>query len=109
LNIRGPRRIFADMKLRALLPMLALALAAAAAPASAACYADYKAKRDAPLQLHYGVIQLPDAACNPQAAAPVIAQRIGRDGWQLLAVVSVFDEAGLEARRDSAGAYFLRY
>lgn len=97
------------MKLRILMPALALALAAFAAPASAACFADYKAKRDAPLQLHYGVIQLSDAACTPQAAAPEIAQRIASDGWQLLAVVSVFDEAGLDARRDSAGAYFLRY
>jgi hypothetical protein len=97
------------MKLRALIPTLALALAAIAAPAAASCFADYKAKRDAPLQLHYGVIQLPDAACSPQAAAPLIAQRIGGDGWQLLAVVSVFDEAGLDARRDSAGAFFLRY
>ena len=97
------------MKLRALIPMLALALAAFAAPASAACFADYKAKRDAPLQLHYGVIELPDSACTPQAAAPEIARRIAREGWQLLAVVSVFDEAGLDARRGSAGDFFLRF
>jgi hypothetical protein len=35
---------------------LALSLfLAAAQPAAAACYADYKAKQDAPLRLHYGV------------------------------------------------------
>lgn len=96
------------MKARALLASLALCLAAAA-PASAACFADYKAKRDAPLQLHYGVVEIPQAACNPHAAAEAVARRIARDGWQLLAVVSVFDETGLDQRRESAGPFFLRY
>ena len=81
----------------------------AAVPAQATCYADYKAKKDNPLRLHYGVAQVPDNACNRQAAARVIAARIARDGWQLLNVVSVFDQSGLESRRQSAGAFFLRY
>jgi uncharacterized membrane protein len=89
--------------------LLALALALTALPASAACYADYKAKRDAPLQLHYGVAEVPQGDCSPGAAAAALAPRLARDGWQLLTVVSVFDESGLDARRDSAGAYFLRY
>lgn len=84
----------------------------AALPAGAACYADYKAKRDDPLRLHYGVIALPDPACaSREAAAAAIAPRIAADGWTLLSVVSLFDEAGLndEKRRTSAGDYFLRY
>lgn len=88
--------------------LAALALLAAL-PAQAACYADYKAKKDNPLRLHYGVAQVPDNACNRQAAARVIAGRIARDGWQLLNVVSVFDQSGLDSRRQSAGAFFLRY
>ncbi|WP_179381094.1 hypothetical protein [Jannaschia marina] len=79
-----------------------------ATPASAACYADYKAKQDDPLQLHYGVIELPDAACDPQSAADQLRARLG-DGWQLLQVMSVFDDAGLEQRKASAGQFFLRY
>jgi hypothetical protein len=55
------------------------------------------------------VIQLPDDACSVGAAAPVIAGRIASDGWQLLQVISVFDDSGLDARRSDAGAYFLRY
>lgn len=93
----------------ALLPSAMLAFALGAAPAAAACYADYKAKRDAPLQLHYGVIELPDAACTPGPAATEIARRIGRDGWTLLNVVSIFDAGGLDRRRGDAGTYFLRY
>lgn len=92
---------------------IALALAfvlALAHPAAAACYADYKAKQDNPLRLHYGVIQLPDRACNnPQRAANIIARRIGAEGWQLLNILSFFGEEGLAERRASAADYFLRF
>ena len=86
-----------------------LAGLAIAAPAHADCYADYKAKRDNPLRLHYGVAQVPDDACNKKAAAAVIAPRVARDGWTLLNVVSIFGPEGLAERKQSAGAYFLRY
>lgn len=88
--------------------ILALALMAAS-PASASCYADYKAKFDSPLRLHYGVIELPDTACTKQAAQAQIAQRLRVDGWKLLNILSIFDTGGLEERKDSAGPYFLRY
>ena len=81
----------------------------AAAPASASCYADYKAKRDNPLRLHYGVIELPDSACSPDAAKNQIAQRISADGWKLLNILSIFQNDGLKERKASAGQYFLRY
>ncbi|MEM7490922.1 MAG: hypothetical protein AAF390_17540 [Pseudomonadota bacterium] len=77
-------------------------------PAAAECYADYKAKQDNPLQLHYGVIQIPDDACDPAAAAGIIAQRLG-DGWELLEVDSVFGPEGLDQRRERAAEFFLRY
>lgn len=82
----------------------------AAASSHAACYADYKAKRDAPLRLHYGVIQIRDEACgNLSAAARIVERRIAGDGWTLLTVVSTFGEDGLEGRRANAGEFFLRY
>lgn len=78
--------------------------------AGAVCFADYKAKQDAPLRLHYGVMEVPDAVCEGAAqAAEVVAERLGQAGWQLLAVVSVFGPDGVEARRGDAGAYFLRF
>jgi uncharacterized membrane protein len=97
------------MHRRAILAAALLALSLGAAPAAAACFADYKAKRDAPLQLHYGVIELPDDACAPGPASAEIARRIAADGWTLLAVVSIFDADGLDRRRSDAGPYFLRY
>ena len=90
--------------------LLAITLMLAALPASAACYADYKAKQDNPLRLQYGVVQLSDGACNDsKRAAAEIASRISRDGWQLLNVMSVFGDDGLESRKERAGSYFLRY
>ncbi len=80
----------------------------AAGPAGAACYADYKAKRDDPLRLHYGVAEL-RGACSAESAAEELAPRLAADDWQLLNVLGVFEESGLEERRDSAGDYFLRY
>ncbi|MGC9419062.1 MAG: hypothetical protein ACP5EN_08805 [Rhodovulum sp.] len=91
---------------------LAAALAAVtlAEAASAQCYADYKAKQDNPLRLHYGVIELPAAACGSRGdAGREIDRRIGRDGWQLLNVMSIFGADGLAERKASAGPYFLRY
>lgn len=88
--------------------MAAVMVFALSGMASAACFADYKAKQDNPLRLHYGVVEL-RGPCSANAAAQEIAPRIARDGWQLLNVVSVFDETGLNERQQSAGQYFLRY
>ncbi|MCK8463209.1 hypothetical protein MUY35_05030 [Aliiroseovarius sp. S1339] len=90
--------------------LLALAFTAYALPSQAGCYADYKAKRDNPLKLHYGVIELPDAACsNRQVAARQVQQRLENQGWLLLKIQSIFDETGLTERKESAGEYFLRF
>ena len=89
---------------------LAAMLALPALAAEAGCYADYKAKRDNPLKLHYGVVQLPDNACgSTQAAAANISPRLAANGWILLNVLSIFDQNGLAQRRKSAGQYYLRY
>ncbi|PIV75581.1 MAG: hypothetical protein COW55_05005 [Rhodobacteraceae bacterium CG17_big_fil_post_rev_8_21_14_2_50_65_11] len=89
--------------------LLSLALIVLASAANAACYADYKAKMDNPLRLHYGVIELPASACSVGAAASNIAARLSGGGWQLLEVMSVFDESGLQSRRNRAGQYYLRF
>jgi hypothetical protein len=87
------------------LPLAIAALLVLALPAQAACYADYKAKMDDPLRLHYGVAEV---ACGGDAAAD-IAARLAANGWTLLAIVSTFDETGLQERKDSAASYFLRF
>ncbi len=88
--------------------ILILAFVFAAGAANAACYADYKAKQDNPLRLHYGVARI-EGACTKEAARAELTPRLASGGWQLLTVLGVFDEDGLEEREDSAGEYYLRY
>lgn len=89
---------------------LCLGLSLLALPAQAACFADYKAKKDNPLKLHYGVISLPDNKCtSARTAAQAVAPRLAASGWTLLNIVSVFDDAGLDRRQANAGSYFLRF
>ncbi|GFE49212.1 hypothetical protein So717_09650 [Roseobacter cerasinus] len=75
--------------------------------ATAGCYADYKAKQDNPLRLHYGVAEI--SQCSMGGAKTELAARLATRGWTLLNIVSVFDETGLEERKQSAGANFLRF
>ncbi len=88
---------------------LSAALILLCAPASAACYADYKAKRDDPLRLHYGTIEIRGGSCTVQSAAAEIPSRLSGDGWTLLNVLGVFDESGLAERKANAGKFHLRY
>ncbi|WP_043767347.1 hypothetical protein [Roseivivax isoporae] len=90
---------------RFLLLLLALL---APLPARAACFADYKAKQEDPLRLHYGVAEL-NQGCDRDSARAELDRRLAQAGWTLLTIVSVFDETGLEERRASAGQNFLRF
>ena len=92
---------------RHILP-LALAIGLGAPAHAAGCYADYKAKQDNPLRLHYGVAQI-NGPCDPASAANELAPRLAAGGWTLLNVVSVFVEDGLSSRKDSAGPNYLRF
>lgn len=76
--------------------------------AHAACYADYKAKQDNPLRLHYGVAEV-RGDCSVSSAENQLRDRLAGNGWQLLNVLGVFDDTGLDERKDSAGEFFLRY
>lgn len=90
-------------------PVLTACLLALASPAAAECFADYKAKQDSPLRLHYGVAEVSDASCSAGAAESELAPRLARDGWTLLTVLSTFGPEGLEERKASAGDFYLRY
>lgn len=97
--------------MRAFLRIFAfLAGLSAALPAAASCYADYKAKREPPLQLHYGVIELARDPCRADDAARAeVRRRIAVEDWTLLQLRSTFGEDELQEKRRDAGSYFLRY
>lgn len=86
------------------------ALAWLVQPATAACFADYKAKRENPLKLHYGVMQVDSGSCSmSDAVRNTVSRRLNAAGWQLLQVQSVFGDDGLEKRKKDAGQFFLRF
>jgi hypothetical protein len=92
-----------------LLSLCTAAAILATGPALAAdCFADYKAKRDNPLRLHYGVAQV-NGPCESGAAHAELSDRLAAEGWTLLNIVSVFGPEGLEQRKDSAGPNYLRF
>ena len=95
------------MKTSALIFVTAVTLALST-PAHAACFADYKAKQDNPLKLHYGVAEI-RGACTRSNAAAELNGRLQRGGWVLLNVLSVFDSSGLQERQSDAGQFYLRY
>jgi hypothetical protein len=90
------------------LSLILVVFGLAASAAQAGCYADYKAKQDGPLRLHYGVAEV-TGDCSVSNAETELASRLSQNGWQLLNVLGVFDDTGLEERKDSAGEYYLRY
>lgn len=94
------KQILSSLALMALLTVGSRAIAAE-------CYADYKAKQDDPLRLHYGVMQVSN--CDKGAARKEVAKRLNSNGWTLLNVMSVFEADGLDQRKANAGKYYLRY
>lgn len=94
-----PRKLFAA----------GIILVALTGSAQAECYADYKAKQDDPLRLHYGVMEVLKDDCSKKAAAKAMAPRLKDAGWTLLNVLSIFGPEGLAERKASAGDFYLRF
>ena len=93
-----------------LFPIAAIIAVCISGQAQAACYADYKAKRDNPLKLHYGVIKIEGDPCvMSDKVQSMVADRLKSEGWKLLNVQSVFDDGGLADRKKDAGEFFLRF
>ena len=78
-------------------------------PAQAACYADYKAKQDNPLQLHYGIMKLDSAECIASIVQEKVALRLLPHGWTLLNLLAVSRNRPTTQRKANAGENFLRY
>ena len=83
---------------------------AAAAPLSAQadCFVEYKAKRDNPLQLHYGIMQLA-GDCGADTLQTTVATRLAAQNWILLKILSTSTDTPSEDQRDNAGEFYLRF
>jgi len=71
-------------------PIFFCALAWGAGAAQAACLVEYKAKRDNPLRLTAGVMQVSDCS----NASSEVRARLHSQGWILLKVLSVKAASG---------------
>lgn len=69
--------------------ILTLVLSLTATAASAACVAEYKAKRDNPLRLDYGTIVVPGSTCTASAVQAAVQAELAQRGWTLLSILSV--------------------
>lgn len=85
--------------------LLALSLPSVA---TAECLFAYKAKRDNPLQLHYGVISI-RGECQRASAVQEANDRLASSGWSLLVLLEQVEESKLNQYKEKAGEYFLRY
>lgn len=75
--------------IKTLIPLALAALAAlVASPASAACVAEYKAKRDNPLELFYDTAII-NGECTIVSASAELQGKLAGDGITLLKVLSV--------------------
>jgi len=108
LNIYIAARMVGDMKHLLISVALIGGLALPTPVLAADCYADYKAKQDNPLRLHYGVMQL-RGPCKRGPAKAEASARLAQGGWTLLNVLSVFGPEGLDQRRANAGSFYLRF
>ncbi|SHH45000.1 hypothetical protein [Cognatishimia maritima] len=99
-------RKHANISLSAL--CLSLLIGTATQVSAQECFADYKAKQNNPLRLHYGVAAV-NGSCEKANAEKQLPPRLNADGWVLLNVLSVFDTSGLEGRKADAGEFYLRY
>ena len=75
------------MKQALLISATLLALTASAA--SAACVAEYKAKRDNPLRLDHGTVTVQSSTCTVAAVQSQVRSQLASRGWTLLSILSV--------------------
>ena len=77
--------------------------------AQAACYADYKAKQENPLKLHYGIMKFDSVECTASIVQKKVALRLLPHGWTLLNLLTVSRKLPTAQRKENAGENFLRY
>lgn len=73
------------------------------------CYVAYKAKRDNPLRLHYGVLSLSGSCGSASSTKSATQARLNAAGWTLLNVISASQNTPSQTMKANAGEHFLRY
>ena len=72
------------------------------------CFVLYKAKKDNPLKLHLGLIQI-NSQCSNHDIEGITSKRLSSTGWKLLQIVKVSSNVDTKKMESDLGDYFLKY
>jgi hypothetical protein len=72
------------------------------------CFVLYKAKKDNPLKLHLGLMQI-NETCTMKNIDTKINNRLNSYGWTLLQIVTATENVKIEKMKRDLGDYFLKY
>ena len=72
------------------------------------CFVLYKAKKDNPLKLHLGLIQI-NGQCSAHDVEGITSKRLSSTGWKLLQIVKASSKIDTEKMESDLGDYFLKY
>lgn len=72
------------------------------------CFVLYKAKKDNPLKLHLGLIQI-NGQCSDHDVEGITSKRLSSTGWKLLQIVTSSGNIDTKKMESDLGDYFLKY
>jgi hypothetical protein len=72
------------------------------------CFVLYKAKKDNPLKLHLGLMQVKNA-CLGRNLESIVSNRLNSSGWLLLKIVNITENIETEKMKSDLGDYFFKY
>ena len=72
------------------------------------CFVLYKAKKDNPLRLHLGLMEI-ERQCTDVDIEALSQQRLKSDGWSLLQIVDRSQKIDTKNIESDLGEYFLKY
>jgi hypothetical protein len=72
------------------------------------CFVLYKAKKDNPLKLHLGLIQI-NGQCSDHDVESITNKRLSSTGWKLLQIVTASGNIDTKKMESDLGDYFLKY
>jgi hypothetical protein len=101
-------RMFAMTKMIISALALWICIGGSAALASGECYYLYKAKKNAPLQLHLGMMRINDT-CSAGPHKTQLSDRLAQNGWKLMQIVKQYPEIDGVKFKNDLGEFFLKY
>lgn len=72
------------------------------------CFVLYKAKKDNPLKLHLGLMQV-KKNCLVKNLETTVSNRLNSSGWLLLKIVNITESIEKEKMKRDLGDYFFKY